>query len=106
MLAHHLAAVNLLARLHEEAAAVEQLIHRISHGLPRLERHERTVGAHFNLTLERLVILETVCHHRFALGGRQQVAAKPHQAAGRNLEFEQGAVTAGLHMDERPLAAG
>ena len=106
MLTHHLAGVDLFARIDEEAAAILQLVHGIRHGDAGLVGHQRTVGALFDVALVGLVILETVCHHGFTLGGGQQVAAEAHQAAGRNLKVEVHTVAAGLHPEQGALPAG
>ena len=42
----------------------------------------------------------------FALRRGEEVRAEAHEAAGRNLELEQGPVTTGLHADQGALAAG
>ena len=106
MLSDHLSGIDVFSRLHEEAAPVEQLVHGVCYGLACLQGDERAVVAALYFTLERLVLLEAVRHYGFSLACCQQVGTKPHEASGRNLKFEQGAVSARLHVYERSLAAG
>ena len=105
VLADDHAAVDFLARLDKEAAAVQELVHRIRNGLTRLQGDEGTVGAHLDIALVRLIILEAVRDNRLALAGGEEVGAKAHETAGRDLELQQRPVTARFHPYESGLAA-
>ena len=106
VLADDHAAVDFLAGLDEEAAAVQQLVHRIGHGLARLQGDEGTVDAHLDVALVGLVVLEAVRNDGLALGGGQEVGTQAHQAAGRDLELQERPVATRFHPHEGGLAAG
>ena len=73
VLADYLPAVVLLARLHEEAAAVQQLVYGVGNCLARLKRYKRAVVALLYIALVGLVLLETVCYDGLSLGCRKEV---------------------------------
>ena len=74
MLADNLASVNLLARLYEEPAAIEKLIHRVSNCFASLQRDQRSIGSHVDISLVWLVILEPMCNNGLSLGRGKEVA--------------------------------
>ena len=104
VLADNHAAVDLLARLDEEPAAVQKLVHRVGHGLARLQGDEGAVDPHLDVALVGLVVLEAVRDDRLALGGGQQVGAEAHEAARRDLELQERPVAARFHPHEGGLA--
>ena len=106
VLAHDHAAVDLLTGLHEKAAAVQQLVHGVGHGLAGLQRDQGTVDTHLDVALVGLVVLEAVCHDGLALGGGQEVRPQAHQAARGDFELEERPVAARFHPHEGGLAAG
>lgn len=67
VLAHYLAAVDVITRIDEELAPVQKLVHRVGDGGAGLKGDERAVGTVLDLTLVRLVLLESVSHDRLAL---------------------------------------
>ena len=106
VLADDHAAIDFLAGLDEETAAVQQLVHRIGHGLARLQGDEGTVDPHLDVALVGLVVLEAMRNDGLTLGGGEQVRPQAHQAARRDLELQERPVATWFHPHESSLAAG
>ena len=104
MLTDYLTGINLVLRLDEEFATVLEMVNGIGLGITSFESDERTIGTSVYLSLERLILLESVRHDGLTLRSGKHIGSEANDTTRGNIEFDIDTLALAHHAGHLALA--